>query len=438
MAAFGDAYLGETADAIPALVESARLVDGLPDATAARNPELLAMLGCGEMFMEGYTAASRHLRRCLTISHKGGPQQMNLNVLLGLAFIEQQTGNLRRPRQLAEEAGRAARATGAGDGVSMSEALRVGAMIWSRPRAEAAAVIAAAEHAVRIARSGNGWWSGSAAMQLAMVRMVSGDFAGCVDTLLEGGGGPDLHKLQPAYRPMLLAMLSSAALRSGRLEMARQAALDAERAAEASGLSVQRAYVTRAQAALHAAEGDHATAAELFERAAVGFRRANRPVQHAWTLAAGSGSAARALGPETAGAWLDSAEEVARIHGAVRIVEEVAEIRDRLTAAAAAVAVAAPPPEGRPIITGGIPAATITPLPPLPIQPDVRGLLTAREREIAALVATGRRSRAIADELFLSHRTVETHLARIYRKLNVSSRTALAHLLQDPENASSD
>ncbi|WP_194895629.1 helix-turn-helix transcriptional regulator [Catenulispora pinisilvae] len=429
LAAFGDAFLGETAAAIPALVESARLVDGLPDATAARNPELLAMLGCGEMFMEGYTAASRHLRRCLTIARKGGPQQMKLNVLLGLAFIDQQTGNLLRAEQRAEEAGRVARATGAGDGVSMSEALRVGAMIWSRPRAEGQEVVAAAERAVRTARAGNGWWSGSAAMQLALVRMVSGDAAGCVEALLEGGGGPDLRNLQPAYRPMLLSMLSTAALRSGRAELARQAALDADEAAEASGLSVQRAYVIRAQAALHAAEGDHDTAAKLFEQSALGFRRANRPVQHAWTLAAGSGSAALALGPVVASSWLDAAQEVARIHGALRIEEEITDIRAKL--------LGAPAPERSPILTG-TPAPTLTPLPAPSLQSDVRGLLTRREQEIAALVATGRRSRAIAEELFLSHRTVETHLARIYRKLNVSSRTALAHLLQDSESSAAD
>jgi DNA-binding CsgD family transcriptional regulator/tetratricopeptide (TPR) repeat protein len=476
LAAFGDAFLGQTADAIPALVESARLVDGLPDATAARNPELLAMLGCGEMFMEGYTAAARHLRRCLAIARKGGPQQMKLNVLLGLAFIDQQTGNLARSEQRAEEAGQVARATGAGDGVSMSEALRVGAMIWTRPREESAAVVAAAEHAVRIARPGNGWWSGSAVMQLALVRMVTGDAAGCVDALLEGGGGPDLRKLQPAYRPMLLSMLSSAALRCGRPELARQAARDAEAAAEASGLSVQRSYVVRAQAALHAAEGDHATAASLFEQAALGFRRANRPMQHAWTLIAGSASASLALGPAVAGAWLDSAEEAARVHGALRVEQEAADVRERLHAAGsarlsmpavpaaemnvgaavvndvkqgpvpagagvaggtAAVAAAAAAATGAAAAAATVAGAAANPAP-VPLQSDVRALLTAREQEIAALVATGRRSRAIADELFLSHRTVETHLARIYRKLNVSSRTALAHRLQGSDTVGSD
>jgi DNA-binding CsgD family transcriptional regulator len=57
--------------------------------------------------------------------------------------------------------------------------------------------------------------------------------------------------------------------------------------------------------------------------------------------------------------------------------------------------------------------------------------LTAREREIAGLVVTGHATRAIADTLVISERTVETHIAAIYRKLGVSNRTALARLLDE-------
>jgi DNA-binding CsgD family transcriptional regulator len=55
--------------------------------------------------------------------------------------------------------------------------------------------------------------------------------------------------------------------------------------------------------------------------------------------------------------------------------------------------------------------------------------LTAREREIADLVADGLTSPAIAEQLCLSRRTVETHISRVYRKTGVSSRAALAGLM---------
>ncbi|MEU6425063.1 AAA family ATPase [Microbispora sp. NPDC046973] len=54
------------------------------------------------------------------------------------------------------------------------------------------------------------------------------------------------------------------------------------------------------------------------------------------------------------------------------------------------------------------------------------GALSQREREVARLVALGRTNREIADVLFLSTRTVETHVATVLRKLGVRSRTQIA------------
>jgi DNA-binding NarL/FixJ family response regulator len=55
--------------------------------------------------------------------------------------------------------------------------------------------------------------------------------------------------------------------------------------------------------------------------------------------------------------------------------------------------------------------------------------LTAAERRVADLVAEGRTNRQVAATLFLSEKTVATHLSHIYAKLGVHSRTELARRL---------
>ncbi|WP_028281471.1 LuxR C-terminal-related transcriptional regulator [Arthrobacter sp. H5] len=57
-------------------------------------------------------------------------------------------------------------------------------------------------------------------------------------------------------------------------------------------------------------------------------------------------------------------------------------------------------------------------------------LLTERERSIAVLVSQSRSNREIADVMFVSVRTVEGHVYRIFSKLGVSSRSQLALLLE--------
>ncbi|NLF03708.1 MAG: LuxR family transcriptional regulator [Actinomycetales bacterium] len=56
--------------------------------------------------------------------------------------------------------------------------------------------------------------------------------------------------------------------------------------------------------------------------------------------------------------------------------------------------------------------------------------LTAREQEIASLASGGMTSRAIAQRLTLSVRTVDSHLARVFAKLGVHSREDLAGILR--------
>jgi ATP/maltotriose-dependent transcriptional regulator MalT len=71
-----------------------------------------------------------------------------------------------------------------------------------------------------------------------------------------------------------------------------------------------------------------------------------------------------------------------------------------------------------------IPAAPV--LTPRQMAKNEFGGLTAREREIAVLIAQGKSNREVADELVISETTVERHIANIFPKLGFNSRTQIA------------
>jgi DNA-binding CsgD family transcriptional regulator len=66
-----------------------------------------------------------------------------------------------------------------------------------------------------------------------------------------------------------------------------------------------------------------------------------------------------------------------------------------------------------------------------------RGLqaLSEREREIAERVAQGLTNREIVERLFLKEKTVQGHLTRIFAKLDIGSRAALAAAVERARTA---
>jgi DNA-binding CsgD family transcriptional regulator len=70
---------------------------------------------------------------------------------------------------------------------------------------------------------------------------------------------------------------------------------------------------------------------------------------------------------------------------------------------------------------GGGPSGLVSPIE----------VLTSHEMEVARLVAGGATNREAAAELFITEKTVEFHLGKIYRKLGIRSRLRLAQWLAD-------
>lgn len=132
---------------------------------------------------------------------------------------------------------------------------------------------------------------------------------------------------------------------------------------------------------------------------------------HATALADGDGARLEEAGDRFAEmGWHRSAR--AALDGAAALARAAGSVRRARALAHRAAALAPQPDEGDGHRGADGPAAWAA--------------LTARERDIAALVARGLTSKAVAAELHLSPRTIDNNLQRIYAKLGIESRRQLA------------
>ncbi|MBB5787392.1 response regulator [Jiangella mangrovi] len=81
---------------------------------------------------------------------------------------------------------------------------------------------------------------------------------------------------------------------------------------------------------------------------------------------------------------------------------------------------------GEPVFTPGLAGLVLGEFRQLASTVPARDVLTPRETEVLRLVATGRSYRQIAEQLVVSHRTVQNHVQNILGKLHLNNRVQLA------------
>ncbi|WP_199844644.1 helix-turn-helix transcriptional regulator [Streptomyces sp. DSM 15324] len=397
VAALGEAYEGETADADRYARQAAALVDSLPDDDLTGLCEQLARLGWAEAFLERFADAERHADRGLAIARRTGQLALLPHLLLCKAHVHVQICRPVSAVELAEEAEDIARGIGSDELLAFVLGTKAHAMVAACPPGDPRPV-AVAEEAVGAAGLGVNWWASIARCMLGYAALTAGDPARAREAVLHAGG-PDLGRLQPSMRPLFLEILVTASLALGEVDAAKDWARRAHEEAERLGLPVQRAAALRSGAHIPLGLGDSRAAAELFVAAAEESARSGALFWEAFSLLLGAPLlAADPDGPRQGRAAWQRGRRVAAAGGSAMLTT----LAD---AVGPTVAEAADGPERR------------------------LAELTAREREIAGLVAEGLTSPTIAARLCLSRRTVETHVSRIYRKTGVSSRAALAVLI---------
>ena len=404
VAALGEAYEGNMTAAHGLARQAAALVDSLPDNDLTALCEPLARLGWAEAFLEHYPDAERHAERGLDIARRSGQLYVVPHLLLCLSHVRVQTCRVSSALELADQAEDIARGIGSDQLLAFVLASKAAALVAACPPGDPRP-LAVAEEAVAAAGAGVDWWASTAWCIFGWAALMAGDPVRARDATLQAGG-PELQRIQPSMRPLYLEILVTAALVTGRSEEARGWAERAHKEAEQLGLPMQRASALRSIAHLPLAQGDTAAAADLFAEAAAESARCGAVFWEAHSLLLGAPlEAAAGRGRGATHAWLRG-RRLAEAGGSGMLVGLADANR--------------PPGDVSEAPYDSPERARLT---------QRLATLTARELEIAELVAQGLTSQAIADRLYVSRRTVETHVSRAFRKTGVSSRTALATLM---------
>ena len=218
---------------------------------------------------------------------------------------------------------------------------------------------------------------------LSLLRLAQGE----IDAAAASIRSVLLDTRTQAARARMLAAAVDILLAAGDLEHARAAATELSTIASAIGASLLNAASAQATGAVLLAEGDVEGAATLLCQASEIWRDLGMPYEEGHTCLLMAGVCERRGDHE--GRRLD--------------VEAARRLFKQLNAECCLARIGEQPKR-----------ATSEPV----------GSLSEREAQVLRLIASGKTNRAIAEELFISEKTVARHVSNIFDKLGVSSRSA--------------
>ncbi|MCU0306868.1 MAG: AAA family ATPase [Thermoleophilia bacterium] len=384
---------GRLERALALLDEASPLLDACSDAALASRLDAAIWLARPLQAVGRTDDALRHLERCVTVSEATGQAHMVPMARLLEAMILLERGRLAELRAVGDALAELGLLTGNPQLVAMAAPFQIAARTGLGQVEDA---LRLGEESLRLARPFGPLIATGTAHFLAEALLERGEADRAVEVVLATAGGPDLPGMEVSFAPAVYLMLTRAEVARRRVEAA---AGWADRAAEvvARAPVPYRVAEARTAAALVAlAGGDPATAAMRGQEAVDAADGAGAPLAGARARVV-VGRALAATGErDRAIEVLRQAAAAAESCGAVSLRDEAQRELRRLGQRA-----------GRPGGPGG-------------------GALSDREREVAGLVAEGRTNREIAAVLHLSERTVEAHMRRIFAKLGVRTRAAVA------------
>jgi ATP/maltotriose-dependent transcriptional regulator MalT len=404
----GCAFVGAIDEAEAALTEAAALVDAMPESELARCVDYAVSRVVATAVNLGRLAqAEVYAERAASVAEATGHGNLYA-IRFWLGIVRIYRGRLPEAAEVLDTAIEVARLTGYDEG--LARVLTVRAMCATAAR-DIETALASAEESVELLRGRDVSWPWMLAnWALASALFEVGQAARAADMIVEVYGGEDVPLSPPRGRPEVFELLAQAQAASGRLDAAARTVDRSRQSADALGRPLFTATADRTAAAVALEAGDPAAAAELALRSAEMSDEIGA-VLHAARARLIAGRALAATGDgEAAAQVLTHAAATYGLCGAIARRDEAERELRKLG--------------NRRLHRRTQPGAR---------DGDGVASLTERELEVARLIVDRRTNAEIAATLFLSQKTVESHVRNLFHKLGVSSRTDVARTVERAE-----
>ena len=386
-------FLGLPADEVTD--RAAAGFDALDDEQLASRLDLGLWVGWTEAVLERHERALEHCDRVIDVSRASGQGAALLVTMTAKAWALTRMGRL----DDADETLTAAIEAGSlAPNLFLSVAVGLSAVVATY-RGDYEAALRAGERCVSLARTADpGLIPGMSGLYHAIPLIELADAQRAHDILLEMSGGPDLQTSRSGHAPAY-ELLTRAELALGRVDAAEAWARKAIAATHGGQLAAEATFAQRATAAVELARGDGAAAAHIALAAAERADRNAIPIEAARCRILAAKALARDRKLRAATGELERASDELRRSGAHGFRTQADDELQRLRHG-----------DAEPTLAGM----------------DGLASLTERERQIAELVRDGHTNRQIGATIHVSEKSVERSMSRIFTKLAVSSRTAVA------------